>query len=535
MLQAKHGGGDGISGQVSDPAVGRFCIVTALVAPAALLVVLTVFFPGHFARACAFITNVQLPEYLDSSDLLSRWNGYFFRLSVDILSDIYNASSAAFMVAAGAAVISWSLRYLPLRAGYILSPVSEGVLAMVLFGALTFLSGTPFPLLLCFGLLLAYLSSFLFGEKLLKVFGDGGWRCLMLPLSLFCLPHLFMPAPFFKSGLDCSRKYRGVGEGLPVFLSRVWVCLITFPLLSLATYSSRVTPISPSARPILKMPGLYDVVLDEKGGRLLVTFRDGNNGWIFNLDTLAQTGRFTVPTLELESMVLDPLRREFYHVDRLTGNILALDADTFRVKRVGNTPVRSSGSTKLALDRTSGKMLVSWENDNLFMVDRDSLVCEFLGRPGNVNPLADESTGMVYFNSEKGRFIQALDLKHKVRGARVKAPYQGERMALAEKRSELFVPDPVFGKVWVYSAPWLGLSRKLPAELGVRPLAVDDEHGLLLMASVVTGYLSVVDIADGRPAGRYYIGKYPRTIRLDTSRRRAFVTLAGDGLYELDY
>jgi hypothetical protein len=187
------------------------------------------------------------------------------------------------------------------------------------------------------------------------------------------------------------------------------------------------------------------------------------------------------------------------------------------------------------LDKSSNRILISWENDNLFVADRNTLECILIGTPGNVSPLADEDHGVVYLNSEFGSYLQVLDLKHGRTLTRVETPLRGERMALSRRRAELYVPDAYGGMIWVYQTPDLKFLRKIPAQLGVRPLAVDDERGFLFGASIITGYLDIIDIATGKRLQQHYVGKYGRIIQVDSLRRNAFITLTRDGLYLVRY
>ena len=50
---------------------------------------------------------------------------------------------------------------------------------------------------------------------------------------------------------------------------------------------------------------------------------------------------------------------------------------------------------------------------------------------------------------------------------------------------------------------------------GQGPIAVDDEHGLLLTASVVTGYVEITELETGKKLARHYVGKFGRILRVE--------------------
>jgi hypothetical protein len=256
---------------------------------------------------------------------------------------------------------------------------------------------------------------------------------------------------------------------------------------------------------------------------------------VFSLDRLELLREFSLPSAELEDIALDPEAREIFHVDRFSRTLYVWDADTLQVRRTARIGRPSSGTIKLALNRPSGRLLVSFENDNLFVVDSRTLDVAFLDAPGNVNMAADGRYPLVYFGSEMNARTAAVDMQACREVRREPGPLRGDKVALSEKWNELYAPDPVAGKIWVYSVPGLALVRKIPSQFGVRTLAVDDVNGLLLAASVVTGYVEVLDPATGRRLNRYYAGKYCRAMKTDPPSRRAFITLTRDGLYVIDY
>lgn len=354
--------------------------------------------------------------------------------------------------------------------------------------------------------------------------------------SLVGISHLLAPVGLLKFAAWCLLPRSPRIQWIACQLGRLFACLVSLPVLVLVAYSLQRIPLSPQASPVLEQPGLYDIIIDRPGNRLFATTKAGGSAVVLTLDNLKPFGTLVLPTPELEDVEFDPESRKIFHVNRNTGDILVVDADTFAISRLGRIAVPSnSGSTMLALDKSSGILLVHWEDNNLFAVDCSTGEWNWLGSPGNVSLLADQANGLVYMSSENRPVVAAIDPEGMQETCYATGPSKGERMALSERRGELYCPDPTTGQIWVYSTPGLRILRKMPAQFGVRALAVDEENELLLAASFVTGYVEIIDLKAGQRLERHYVGDSCRIVAVDAPTRRAFITLRNDGLFLLDY
>jgi hypothetical protein len=368
--------------------------------------------------------------------------------------------------------------------------------------------------------------------------GSGTRRAAGVLAAVGAIPglsHVLAPVGLLSLLAWCFLPGRQWAKRAAVHLGRATACLITLPAIALAAFSLQTIPLSSLACIANPEPDLYDIEIDRPANRLIVTKKWGGTGMVFDLKQLQFLGTFQAPTAEFEDIELDPERREIYHVDRQTRTLVVIDADTFAVRRTVRIDQPAGGSTKIVLDKSSGRLLISFENDCLFFVDRAGWVCSNPIVLGNVNLLADSKNGLVYVNSEMRGWVLAMDPKTLSEVRRAETPKRGERMALSETRQELYAPDAEAGRIWVYSTPDLRILRKIPSQFGVRAMAVDDQNGLLLAASVVTGYVDVIDLRTDERIARHYVGKYARIIRVDPATRRAFITLASDGLCVLNY
>ena len=374
---------------------------------------------------------------------------------------------------------------------------------------------------------IAYALNFPFPRGMAALL-ERAWGPLALGVGIVATAgaaHVLAPAPLLGFVGWCLAPNSSLWRRAAIAAGRVAAALFGFGALSIAFLSLRPMPLSASAARLLSDEQLYDVEIDGAANRVLVTTkyaRYRERHYAFALSDLnAPPIRFYIASDEVEDILLDEGSRKIYHADHKTGNILVLNADTFESEQFGRIlGPRSQGSTKLALDQASGRLLISWENDNLFLVDLATHGYVWAGRVGNVNLLPDRLHGVVYMNREREAAVSAIDSRTGEVRFRAAGPKRNERMVLSEQRGELYVPDPSGGRIWVYSRPDLRLLRKIPSQYVVRALAVDDEHGLLLAASVVSGCVDVIDLEKGEMVQRRYVGPYCRIMQVHAPSRR---------------
>ena len=320
------------------------------------------------------------------------------------------------------------------------------------------------------------------------------------------------------------------------------VCVLT---ISLGCFSASVQLISPHARRILDVSELYDAKVDAPGGRLLVTEtnrhlcrgRSCGLGFSFRLDDLAAGPRLiSVPTIDLENIALDPVRREIYHVDRETNTVLVLDADTFEVKRSRLLAIACPGTVTHALVPSAQRLFLAYEGGTIYAIDTETL--EVVGdfKPGqDTNIKGEDAHQMLYVSLEFERSIEARDARTLKLVRRVPGPLYTDRMTISPKRKELYLRASITGEVWVYSVPDLELVRKIPTTFGVRILAVDEDNGLLFAANYLTGYVDVIELDTSQTIQHHFVAKYGRTLAADHDRRHLFFTTTKEGLFVIAY
>jgi len=390
---------------------------------------------------------------------------------------------------------------------------------------------------------LGYALNFPLGSAVPRVL-EQRVPALLLGLALLCsvaLGHLLAPAALllFAAWSFGGGRLRRAARWL--WAGRAVVCLFWAPVLALAFLSARPTPRPESVHRLRATQDLYDVQVDPTGDQLFVTRkltgRRENPVEVFALaEPRAATRSFILQSIEVEDIALDEERRRVYHVARDTRLLLVVDADTLAPREAVPLPELGTGSTTIGIASKANRLFLLWENDYLVAMDLTTRAYgyEQVKRGGNI--LVDERHQTVYLHTEveSGPELSAFDVATLTVFNRVPAPAP-DRMVLSRKRSELYVADARGARIWVYRTPTLELLRKISAPFGVRALAVDDAHGLLLAASVVFGHLDVIALETGERLQRHYVAEYGRRLAIDAKRRHAFMTATRDGLFMIEY
>lgn len=341
---------------------------------------------------------------------------------------------------------------------------------------------------------------------------------------------------------------QGFARRVTVFAGRLAVCFIAFPTLALGFLSGRSIPQSPQVSQLLDYPCLFDVQVDSHGGQLLVTqgikyYKQERYSVGFSLpldNLLSKPILFWLPIHDLEDVALDPIRRELYRLDERTLTIYVMDADSFVVKRTAKVEAEKCESgTRIDLVRRAGRLFVVCEEEapgNLLVINQDTLQTEKAFTMGfGPNILSDEDKGLLYIKRDESDIVETLDAITLTIIHRAHGPTDAQLMAKSDRRQELYLPAPKTSEIWVYSIPDLRFICKIPTQFGARVPAVDEVHGLLFIASYMTGYLDVIDLATRKTVQHHYVGKYTRITAVDPSRRHAFINTTNEGLFLLKY
>lgn len=283
----------------------------------------------------------------------------------------------------------------------------------------------------------------------------------------------------------------------------------------------------------------YSMQIDDAAGQLFTCHVARSTLVIYDLNELSCRREFPIRTGELQDLRYNPARKELYHFSRFKDKLLVLDAKTAALKRasVKSYDDWGGGSARVAYDNVSRTIAVTREEDIMLIFDMDTLL--LLQRL----PIADGNEFIV-FDEMSRHFILSYFDKETIlrlvtpRGENVREVqaqrYQGG-MALSRNLRELYVSMPLRSMIYVYDIDTYRLKRKIHTVFGVRNLAYDEGHKIIVAASLVNGYVDVIDAPTGQHLDRIFVGYYLREVCLDTGRRRAFVSSMIGGIYFFSY
>lgn len=279
--------------------------------------------------------------------------------------------------------------------------------------------------------------------------------------------------------------------------------------------------------------------IDRQTDRLFASRQDTNELYVFDLKNL-DAGTVTVcpiQTEEFEWASLNETERELYHLDRGTDRVIVYDIDSFKVLRKSPFPLEGSGSARITIDNRSHTIAIRRENDTLWIIDMKTLI------PLKKYDLFGRKSEDIVFCHEINRYILSYyDVRDRLRcvatnGENLLEPraykHQGA-IAVSPKNREVYVAMPLRGSVLVYDMDTFLIVREMPSVFGARGIVYDEVHNVLLVASLVTGYVDVIDLSAYMSVNKIFVGYYLRNMCLDIPHRRAFIA-GRRGLYTVDY
>ena len=337
------------------------------------------------------------------------------------------------------------------------------------------------------------------------------------------------------------------GRSTIFFITRTITLVACLALTTLGFLSIREEPLSDKVTKILNVGDIYDVYVDSAGGRLLVSCtrsfgqlqRPFNVGFAFELaDPLKKPYIWKVPSSDFEEFIFEPDSRRLYHFDQESFALVRIDADTFTVEKTGPLAKGCTGygSIMHGLIASANRFYAKCDRDKLIAFDLFKLQVKnkvALGR--DVNFLGDEDHGLLYVSYEWKNVVEArdavtLEVRHSAPG-----PSYSNRMLISRARRELYLPASREAQIMVYAIPDLRLVRRIPCDYGIRVLAIDEIHNLIIVGNYITGLFKVLDLETAEVLQRHYVEKLVRRIVIDAQRRHAFISTTKGGLFLLRY
>lgn len=285
----------------------------------------------------------------------------------------------------------------------------------------------------------------------------------------------------------------------------------------------------------------HGLEIDRPHQRLLATDLDANRLDVRDLANPAalMQPQQTFPTEELENLSLNNDRGEFYHFDRGTNRLRAYSLRDWSLLRESAAELQGQGTAQVSHDNTSGTVLVVRESDEACLFDMNSLTLlhrdEQVGL-GNADLLFSQLLQRYVLTYYDGLpLIRTFDPLLRRYDTFPASSFQND-VQESLRRRELYVTLPVESAVLAYAEGDLTQRpRTMPTVFGVRGMVYDEVHDLVLAASMVNGYLDVIDAGSGRRVHRVFVGYYLRELQVDPARRQVFITSPLGGLYRARY
>jgi len=191
------------------------------------------------------------------------------------------------------------------------------------------------------------------------------------------------------------------------------------------------------------------------------------------------------------------------------------DAQTDRLALVSEADIQI-GYPFLVFDRRTGVLLASRTED-----------------PGNL--IDSPTTSHLYMSFfRRGGRVMSFDMGTLEMTATAEGDPRMERLAYDPINNEILVTSPANSRIWRYDPDTLDVRGAFPAIFGVRVIAIDEGRAQMLVGSIATGKIALMDMATRKILRSWYVGPWLRSIALSPERGMAYITSNG-WLYELDY
>lgn len=286
------------------------------------------------------------------------------------------------------------------------------------------------------------------------------------------------------------------------------------------------------------LPGdFHGLEMGTKSRRLFAMEIGTSVVYVFDFDKIDLPYRtFEIETGELEHIAINEQRNEIYHFDRDRIRLYVYDLETLIPTRQSPLLKAGMGSAKVAFDNRSKTIAVKQEGNYCWILDMDTL------EP--IAPVIEtHHTDVLSFDQTSGQYLLSIDRDSEsfraisTDGKTVRdIPAAKNQLTITSsaKRREVYLALPLKGQVYVYDAVTMTLKKKIETVFGVRGVACDEKHSLLITTSMFTGYVDVIDLNSGRSIQKKFVQYYLRGVVLNSDKREAFVASI-HGLYRFDY
>jgi len=242
-----------------------------------------------------------------------------------------------------------------------------------------------------------------------------------------------------------------------------------------------------------------------------------------------------------ESLAYNSTDQEIYVFDIYGPQLLILDAATLALKKAIADIELSPGDVLVGWDPRTRHIVLSSEADkatpvSLVVLDRDTGAFVYKDPLAASGLAVHPSKSWIYFSFYRDvNAVFAFDLSSNSYVARQETDLKRlDGIAVDENAKQVLIASPLRSEILRFDQDTLAPAGAIPAMFGVRTVALDRERGLLVCASLVTGYLSVIDAQSHKILASYRVAPWLRSVVLDTKTGRAFVS-SNYGLFVVDY
>ena len=247
-----------------------------------------------------------------------------------------------------------------------------------------------------------------------------------------------------------------------------------------------------------------------------------------------------VPTHGAQSLALDLLAGTAFFVSPGYNVLTSIDMETLRLVRSYSLDPVSPGDVLIAVHNPTDTIIVASETDirtgiPFFIIDRASGKIRYRRSEEIDNLVLHPTKPILYMTfALRAGGVMAYDFVANEITAHNPADERLDHLDFDPKANEVLVASPVEGSVFRYDGDTLRKKGAIRAMFGARTLAVDRRRNVLLVSSIATGTVAMIDLVDHQVKKSWYVGPWLRSIVLAEDRGVAYISSNG-ALYELTY
>ncbi|MBN1364321.1 MAG: hypothetical protein JW976_05885 [Syntrophaceae bacterium] len=287
----------------------------------------------------------------------------------------------------------------------------------------------------------------------------------------------------------------------------------------------------------IALGGFYSMEIDESTKRLFACNISDNNLYVFDLNNLASPSKIVkIFTSELERIGINEEKREFYHFNRGNNRLLIFDLDNYKLKRASTCKLNGSGSAKVSFDNKSQTIVISREDDYLYILNMETLLPIKKLEIKKIDYIVFDINTNMYIASifQDSENIYLLPPQKEKAILKIHAKSNQSEISVSNKRKELYVCFPFLSKIFVYDLNELKLKRKIPTVFGAKHIACDDINDFIIVSSICSGFVDIINLNNEKHT-KQFVGYYLREICLNKSTREAFISSFKSGIFKINY